>query len=84
MGRAIAVRGIHPMIEHARGAAMGEPDHPMIPLMTWSRVVEIAKETELICRERHQDVDPQLVLRLAHAVLEFQRGLLGRNGGRNR
>jgi hypothetical protein len=53
--------------------------------MTWSRVVEIARETELICRECHQDVDPEHVLRLARAVLEFQRQLLGRNGsGRDR
>jgi hypothetical protein len=52
---------------------MNDPVQPRLP---WARVVELATQLEAIYLNR-SEIDPEIAVRLARAVLDFQDQLLG-------
>jgi hypothetical protein len=52
---------------------MNDPVQPRLP---WTRVVELATQLEAVYLSR-REIDAELAVRLARAVLDFQDQLLG-------
>jgi hypothetical protein len=52
---------------------MNDPVQPRLP---WTRVVELATQLESVYLSR-REIDPEIAVRLARAVLDFQDQLLG-------
>jgi hypothetical protein len=52
---------------------MNDPVQPRLP---WTRVVELATQLESVYMNR-REIDPEIAVRLARAVLDFQDQLLG-------
>jgi hypothetical protein len=65
----------HLDLQLGRGEAQISAD-PVPPRLPWARVVDLANQFEDVYMHRHE-IDPEIAVRLARAVLDFQHQLLG-------